>query len=132
MTANPLKGQVEFTVGEDSYVLAYPINTCIVAETPEWFGRPFDDVKADLLTGKLGLADARKFFRLGLDARQPELSEIAAGEIMGQLGNVEAGALMGRALFLTFGPPAEGGAADGPPGEGEAGTGPSVSASGTT
>jgi hypothetical protein len=107
MQQNPLKGEVRFKVGEDEYVLAYPINSIIAAE--DHFQKPFAEIRKAFLTqGDMGLKEVRTFVRFGLFARHPKLTDEEVGEIIGCVGDREFGLLMGECFIATFGGPGTG------------------------
>lgn len=130
MTANPLKGEVRFKVGEDEYVLAYPINTVI--DVADHFGKPFEEVRADFLNNKMTAKEVRTFVRFGFSARWPDVTDPEAGEVIGRVGDAEFGILIAQCFVATFGLVAQeaGEDADAPPAPGATGTGKTATETG--
>lgn len=123
MQPNPLKGEVRFKVGEDEFVLAYPINTVI--DVADHFGKPFEEVRADFLANKMTDKEVRTFVRFGFAARWPGVTDEEAGEVIGRVGDAEFGILIAQCFVATFGLRAQeaGEDADGPPAPSATGTG---------
>ncbi|MFC5371398.1 hypothetical protein ACFPIF_02465 [Brevundimonas faecalis] len=116
--ANPLKGEVQFTAGENSYTLAFPINSIITLEEHLGFG--VTQLGVQMQDGaRMGMI--RTMFWAGLIAHH-HVSEEDTGEIIDLVGITESADLVGRALALAM-PSARGAKGTGRPRTAAAGTG---------
>lgn len=116
--ANPLKGEVQFTAGEHSFTLAFPINSIIALEDRLGFG--VTQLGNQMQDGaRMGMI--RTMFWAGLIAHH-DVSEEDAGDLIDLVGITESADLVGRALALAM--PSKGGAkSTGRPQKAAAGTG---------
>ena len=94
--ANPIKGEVGFSVGEGRFTLAYDFNAPCTMESD--LGVSIEDVGAKMDT----VGAVRTMFRIGLEAHHGQLSDIEAGNLIHQLGLEEAGSLITKAFQGAF------------------------------
>ncbi|WP_292229498.1 hypothetical protein [Brevundimonas sp.] len=114
--ANPMKGEIAFDAGGDTYTMAFTINALVTLEdklqvTTSQIG--------ELLGEKLSMANLRTLFWAGL-LEHHDCSEIEAGRLISDLGIQQAAELMGRALSKAF---PEAGKSNARPQKAAAGTG---------
>jgi hypothetical protein len=102
MASNPRKGEVEFTLGEKSYTLLFSINALCVLEERMGGGSFVELANAMRDPDKVGLSTLRTLFWSGLYERHEELTEKEAGQLMHDLGLVEASNLVMKAFTLSF------------------------------
>lgn len=130
--ANPLKGEVSFPVGEETFTLAYTINALIVLE--ERLDMSVVEIGKRLNEeGRLGFL--RALFWAGLIERQPSMTEVGAGTLLQAYGPQEARAKILDAFIAAFPKAAAEGVAEGEAGPQKAarrGTGRRSSSSGTS
>ncbi|WP_066486129.1 hypothetical protein [Sphingomonas sp. CCH9-F2] len=94
--ANPIKGEVGFSVGEGRFTLAYDFNALCTMEGD------LDVSIEDVGTKMDSISAVRTMFRIGLEAHHGRLSDIEAGNLIHQLGLEEAGALITKAFQGAF------------------------------
>ena len=94
--ANPVKGEVGFSVGDGRFTLAYDFNALCTLE--EDLGVSIEDVGAKMES----ISAVRTMFRLGLEAHHGRISDIEAGNLIHRLGLAEAGALITKAFQGAF------------------------------
>jgi hypothetical protein len=120
---NPVKGEVGFEAGGESYTLRYSIDALCELEAAAGMGTPaIARVLAD--EDKLSLTLLRQIMWAGLRDHHPDVDLKAAGELIVLAGG--ASVVMGfveRAFELAFPPPQEGDARPQTPG-GPNGIGP--------
>lgn len=101
---NLLRGQVSETIGGEAYVFRLATNEWASLEdehdktTDElivWFFELLDQ-------NKLRMSLLRSFFRAALIGQRPDVTIDEAGEIMSDMGLVEAGALLGRVIAASM------------------------------
>lgn len=113
--ANPIKGEIDFSVEGQPYTLALDLNALCEAE-------PFAPGIMD--GGDLkSLRAIRAVFWAGLRRHHPQLLQEDAGNLMQAIGMKEAGRLIGEGMKLAFG--GGEGAARPPKASGKSGTGKS-------
>lgn len=85
--ANEMKGEVEWKVGGQSYVLRYSFDTLVSLETKLGMGFP---VIAQTLANpmKLTLGMVREIVHFGLMEKQPKITLQEAGELIVAAGGV--------------------------------------------
>ena len=93
--ANPMKGEVGFSVGEGRFTLAYDFNALCTMESD--LGVSIEDVGTKMDS----ISAVRTMFRIGLEAHHGRLSDIEAGNLIHQLGLEEAVALIGAGLGVA-------------------------------
>jgi hypothetical protein len=94
--ANPIKGEVGFSVAEGVFTLAYDFNALCTMESD--LGVSIEDVGTKMDS----ISAVRTMFRIGLEAHHGQLSDIEAGNLIYQLGLEEAGTLITRAFQGAF------------------------------
>lgn len=104
--ANALKGEVDFTVDGDSYVLKYDINR--LCELEDLTGQQAGDLVPKV--GKGSMKIMRAFLWAGLKAY--DLSLVEAGEVLQRLTYKKAGPLIIEAMRRAFPVDSEDGEAD--------------------
>jgi hypothetical protein len=121
--ANPFKGEVSFTAGEDSYKLSFSANALAELEDAlDMNVSQIGDVMQD--TAKFRLSMLRTVFLCGMMDCQPDVTPEKVREIFRLMSVPEAIQLVGKAFALAF--PAQEGDKPDPrkPGTLAAGTGP--------
>ena len=109
------RGQVSETIGGTPYVFRIATNEWCDLEdehgktTDELIAEFFDLVSA----GRLKMAYLRSFFRAALVGSMPQITHHEAGEIMSNMGLVEAGGLLGRIIAASI-PDVDGDAPENP------------------
>lgn len=96
--ANPLKGEVDFTVGPDTYVLCYPSNSLVEIETVA--GKDIIAVLAEWQQSP-AIGPLRTLLWGGMLKHRPGTSLLDAGELIDEIGAErmeELGGVIGRAL----------------------------------
>lgn len=102
--ANLHRGQVSETIGGEDYVFRIATNEWCELEdehdktTDELISEFFRLVSA----GRLKMTYLRSFFRAALVGTRPDLTHAEAGEIMSNMGLVEAGALLGKVIAASI------------------------------
>lgn len=116
--ANPLKGEIGFTVEGEPWTLLYDFNALCTIEQD--LGVALQDV-GDRLTSPTMI---RSIFRIGLEARHGTMTDLEAGRLIHAIG-VETGAeLIGKAFAAAFPEAGKAGANPPKPAKKTAGTSP--------
>jgi hypothetical protein len=102
--ANLNRGEVAHTFGDVEYVLRIATNEWCALE--EEFGKTTDEILAEfsdmLDKEKLRMKMVRTLFRAALVGRCPDVTEEKAGELMSDMGLIEAAALLGRVIKASM------------------------------
>lgn len=95
--ANPHRGEVAFTANGKMWTLKFGANAFATMERR--FGvklAKLGDILADV-----GAADLISLVAIGLKKYHPEITEDAAGDLIDDIGLIEAGKLIGEAINLA-------------------------------
>lgn len=96
---NPVKGEVGFTVGDERYVLVFSMNALCVLE--DALDMSLNEIGAKMTAGAR-MSFLRTVFWAGLIENRPDMTELKAGDIMGEIGVGKVGDLIGRAFTSAF------------------------------
>lgn len=116
MMANPMKGEVAFTAGDDTYTLVYSINALVTLEDKLQIAT---SQIGELLGERMSMTSLRTLFWAGLIDRH-DCSEQEAGNLISEVGIAKSAELIGEALSKAF---PEAGKSKGRPQKAAAGTG---------
>lgn len=94
--ANPLKGEVGFTVAGGDFVLAYDFNALCTLE--EDLGVGVEEIGEKLNS----VSSLRTVFRAGLEAKHGRMTDIEAGRMIHEVGVQKAGELVVKAIQGAF------------------------------
>lgn len=98
------RGQVSETIGGNTYVFRIATNEW--CELEDEHGKTTDELITEFFelvsAGKLKMSYLRSFFRAALLGTHPEITHQEAGEIMSDIGLVEAGGLLGRIISASI------------------------------
>lgn len=102
--ANMHRGEVSETIGGETYVFRIATNEW--CELEDEHGKTTDELIAEFFqlvsVGKLKMTYLRSFFRAALVGTRAGISHRDAGEIMSDMGLVEAGALLGKVISASI------------------------------
>jgi hypothetical protein len=102
--ANKYKGEVAFgEIDGHPLILVFTINAMV--EMEDALGDQVVELGVRLASGGINWRDLRTMVRWGLSTYHPELDEIAAGEVISQLGITDAMSLVTEAFTGAFGMP---------------------------
>lgn len=121
MAANPLRGEASFSAGGKDYTLVFDANAFCFAEAE--IAKTTDEIVAEIEAAPANLTIMRALFWAGLQKHHAGTHMVAAGEIISDLGVVEARVKMMDAMFAAFGKTEGGDITDPPKRKGRAGTG---------
>jgi hypothetical protein len=96
--ANPLKGEIDFTVGDKTYVLCFPSNSLV--EVEEVSGKDIVSVLTEWQQSP-AVAPLRTLLWGALRKHQPAISLFDAGDLVDEIGAArmeELGSAIGKAL----------------------------------
>jgi tail tube GTA-gp10-like protein len=99
--ANPIKGEVEFTVDKKVYTLCFSINA--MCELEDKFGSSILAV-ANLMgdPAKISMKTVRTMFWAGLKDHHEAMTEVEAGRLMSVLGMQQVMDLMAKGFTQAF------------------------------
>ena len=98
--ANLHRGEVEFTVGEDTHKLSFSANAMV--EISDALGRDFGEVIEDMKAGTVKLSDLRVMFWQGLRDNKSNLTLDDAKVILSMMKPADMGELVAAALVASM------------------------------
>jgi hypothetical protein len=99
--ANPLRGEVAFTVADVEYTLKFSTNA--ICELEQLQNKGLNEIVGDLER----LSTVRALLWAGLRAKHPGVTLVMAGDLIDAIGMVPATEVIGRALNAAFPPPSK-------------------------